>query len=260
MKAAPNYYRSQMNEPIPISISGEVDFGVLLERLSDDIVKASAFFRIDKKLNECFETYGDEKSQAEFFWEMVNTAVPEAWQSRLCRIYDQEKSALSLRTLLATIKANMQLFGDEAVRKRLSRVNPSFAQSIAPGSHLPDPKTLEGDLAAVSCGDRLVKKVVLWRGNFWAHVSPRLIIKKKRLDGSLPTYDDAFKLCERAFVVFNRYSSLFRAAVELKEYLGEKGSVESVFRLLRCGLAAGRRERAEAAERLLEATRTSNQS
>jgi hypothetical protein len=244
------------NEAIPIS--GEVDFAKLLERLSDDIVTAPELLRIDDQLSDYFEKYSDEVGQATFFWDRVTIAVRETGRSRLARIYDQEKTALSLRTLLATIEAHKHLFEHEAVKKRVNPVNPSFAQMIVPGSHFPDPKTLKDDKAEVSCDDPLVKKLVLWRNNFGAHISGKQTIKKTLLDGALPTQEEAFELCDRAVVIFNRYSSLFRADF-LSKTLGEKGSTESVFRLLRAGLAAGRKEANEAAERLLKSSRSGNQ-
>jgi len=372
VKGGLNYYRSYMSEPNPIPISGEVDFGKLLTQLADDIVTAPEFLRMDDQLGECFEKYRDEVSQAAFFWDRVAIAVRETGRSRLARIYDQQKNALSLRTLLATIKANPPLFDDKAVQKRVNPVNPEYAQTIlyptlsvgdlkdasslagklkAPavedrvsryirdrlrestrqdleqwqgpkevppalqhsviedlnaiiggpsiwdadrfarvkirqgtrnphgedpvrlnrllledayplelsrGSHLPDPDTLKRDLAEVSCGDPLVHKIMLWRHHFQAHISSGQIIKKSLRDEELPTQDDAFKLCKRALDVFNRYSSLFHA-VSLSKTIGEQGSIESVFRHLRSGLAAGRKEAKEVAERLLKAMESSNQ-
>jgi hypothetical protein len=246
-----------MKAPIPISISAEVDFGALLKRLSEDIVKAPAFLRIYRQLNERFEKYSDEVSQAEFFWSMVATAVREAGLSRLGRIYDQYQreaprdSALSLRTLLATIEANRPLFDDNAVKERVNPVNPTFAQSIVPGSHFPNPNTLTNDLALVSNDDPLVQKIVLWRNKYGAHISPDQTMKQNIPDAALPTADDALELCNRAFDVFNRYSSLFHAVVHSEVILGEEGSVESVFRHLRSGLATGRQARKEAAAREL---------
>jgi AbiU2 len=223
----------------PIRISGETDFGTLLKRLSDDIVFAPAFLRIDKQFGELFEKYRDEINQAEFFWAMVATAVRETGLSRLARVYDQEGKALSLRTLLLTIEANKHLFDDNAVKKR---VNPSFAQSIVAGSHFPDSKQLGHDLTLVSSDDPLVNKIVVWRNNFGAHVSPNQTIKKTLADATLPTQDEAFALCNRAFDVFNRYTSLFHAVSHSRVIIGEEGSVESVFNYLRFGLAARRRD------------------
>lgn len=237
----------------PIQISGEIDFEKLLKRLSDDIVTAPAFLRIGKRLGECFQEYRDEVSQAEFFWAMVSAAVLETGWSRLARIYDQERRALSLRTLLVTIEANKHLFDDNSVVKR---VNPSFAQSIVPGSHMPDSKILLADLARVSSGDPLVNKLVKWRHNFGAHISPSQTIHMSFPVGSLPTPDEALALCDRAFDVFNHYTFLFQGGTHLKMIIGEAGSLECVFKHLRTGLAAGRKAQMQATEQLLAAMKS----
>jgi hypothetical protein len=243
----------------PIQISGEIDFEKLLKQLSDDIITAPVFLRMDNQLSEHFEKYSDEVNQAAFFWSMVAIAVRETGRSRLARIYDKQKSALSLRKLLVTIEANKHLFDDSAVEKRVQPVDPSFAQNIVPGSHFPNSKTLEQDLALVSPGDPLVDKVLIWRNNFGAHISPSQTIQKTILDEELPTQDEAFNLCKRAFDIFNRYSSLFRNDSISEVNLGEKGSIDSVFRHLRSGLAAGRKARDEAAEQLLKAMKIESQ-
>src|ERR1035437_9425258 len=240
----------------PIQISGENDFEKLLKRLSDDIVKAPAFLRINKRLGECFENYDDEVCQAEFFWAMVSGALRETGLSRLSRVYDKQKNALGLPALLVTIKANRHLFADKAVTKRVSRMNASFADSIIPGSHFPDSQVLQNDLALVSYSDPLVRKLLDWRDKFGAHISSEQTIKRNIPDTGLPTQDEAFKLCERAFDVFNRYSSLFHTVFDLNTILGEQGSVDSVFRLLRRGLTAGREKSREDAERFLQEIET----
>lgn len=238
-----------MAKPIRIP-AGEIDFEKLLKRLSDDIAFAPAFLRIDKQLGEYFEKDRDEVNQAWFFWSMVSKAVPEAGLLRLARIYDQQKNALSLGTLIATIKANTHLFHDSAVAKR---VNPLFAKSIVPGGHVPDAKRLTEDLALVSANDPLVNKIVIWRNHFLAHVSSGQTIEKTLGDTELITKVDADDLCNRARDIFNRYTSLFHAVHHSKLIIGEEGSVESVFRHLRSGLAAGRRERDEATKQWFEA-------
>lgn len=245
--------------PKSIPISGENDFERLLKRLSDDIVKAPAFLRISKQLSEHFEKYQDEVCQAEFFWAMVADAVLETGFSRLARVYDKQKNALGLPTLLATIKVNRHLFGDKAVGKRVSRTNIQFAQSIVAGSHFPDELVLKSDLALVSYKDPLVKKLLDWRDEFGAHISPEQTVKGNIQDTALPTPYEAFDLCTRAFGVFNRYTSLFHAVHHLETILNEEGSVDSVFRILRNGLAAGRKQSREDVERLLKAVETMKQ-
>src|SRR5262245_16038281 len=102
----------------PIRISGDVDLEKLLSRLSDDIVKAPAFLRLYAVLGPKFGEYQMEVNRIPFFWSLTSEAFKDACLLRIARIYDQEKSALSLRTLLLTIRENPHLFQDEAVKKR----------------------------------------------------------------------------------------------------------------------------------------------
>jgi hypothetical protein len=241
----------------PINISNDIHFEKLLKRLSDDILSAPAFLRMDKQLSEFFEKYRDEVVQAEFFWGMVAPAVRETALLRLSRVYDQRPDTLSLRTLLATIEANKHLFEDDMVRKR---VNTAFANSITPGSHLPNAKTIQTDLALVSSSDPLVNKIVIWRGNFGAHVSAKLTIENTLGDEKVPTQEEAFSLADRALKVFNHYTSLFHAVSYSMKYLNEEGSLESVFKYMRAGLTARRRARDEAAECPLKEINRSQQS
>ena len=237
----------------PIRISGDIDFNKLLRRLSDDIVKAPAFLRMHKELREHFAKHEDEINQSPFFWAMVDESIWITGWSTLARIYDQEQNALSLRSLLLTIEANKYLFYDDAVIKRIAPSNPTFVENIVPGSHLPESTILLQDLSLVSDDDPLVHKVVLWRGNFGAHTSSKQTIKRTLSETDLPSQDEALALCERAFDVFNRYSSLFHAVHHSRMIINEKGSMESVFRYLRRGLAACREDQDRATEELLKA-------
>jgi hypothetical protein len=233
-----------------MDISNDVHFEKLLQRLSDDILSAPAFLRMDKQLPKFFDKYRDEVVQAEFFWGMVADAIRETALFRLSRVYDHEPNALSLRKLLLTIEANKHLFEDDAVRKR---VNTAYANSITPGSHLPSAETLQTDLALVSSSDPLVNKLVIWRGNFGAHISAKLTINNSLGDEKLLTREEAFALGDRALSIFNRYRSLFQAVSHSSKYLNEEGSLEAVFTYMRAGLTARRRARDEATEQLLAA-------
>ena len=233
-----------------IRISADTDFENLLKRLSNDIVTAPAFFRIHKQLGEFFQSHQREVNHAAFFWTMVAEAVRDTGLSRLARIYDQEASALSLSSLLKTIELNRHLFEDNAVK---NRVNPDFVKNIISGSHFPDKNVLSQDIELVSPKNTLVKKVILWRNNFGAHISTKETIQRKMLANDLPNRDEAFQLCTRAFDVFNRYTSLFHATTHSRMIIGEEGSIESVFKFLRAGKVAIEKEHEGEMERLIKA-------
>jgi hypothetical protein len=238
-----------------MNISNDVHFNTLLDRLSDDVLSAPAFLRMDKQIPPLCEEYSNEAAQAEYFWGMVAIAIRETALLRLSRVYDQEPKALSLPKLLITIETNKHLFEDNAVRKR---VNTAFANSIAPCSHLPKADVLKADLALVSADDPLVHKLVMWRNTSGAHVSAKLTIKNTLSDDEILTQDDAFALGERALCIFNHYRVLFHAVSHSSKYLNEEGSLEAVFKYMRAGLTARRKERDSATERLLTTLKTRN--
>jgi hypothetical protein len=241
----------------PIRISGEIDFEKLLDRLSHDIVEAPALLRLHKVLSEKFGEYHREVSQSAFFWRFCATSVREAGLLRLARIFDQEKSALSLRTLLLTLQANPHLFEDAAVRRRVS---PLYAEEMAPGSHSLKPDKIREDLALVFKNEPLVRKIILWRNTLGAHVSPTRMLKGSFSKTDELSWEEAFSLCSRAFDIFNRCTSLFHATETSTMIVGEEGSAASVFKYLRLGVAAYEKEIDEEYQRMDEKIRRARES
>jgi len=223
-----------MAKPNPIPLAGDVDLEKLLKRLSEDIVEAPAFLRLHTLLGVKFGKYQREVNQSAFFWTFSAKAILEAGLLRIARIYDQEQSALSLRRLLLTIQANPHFFEDESVKKR---VNPLYAEGMQPGSHALKPNEIVADLVLVSDGDPLVDKIIRWRNTLGAHISPKRMLKNPPARFNFLTPDDAFALCDRAFDVFNRYSSLFHATTHSRKIIGEDDT-EFLFKYLRMGLDA----------------------
>jgi len=133
---------------------------------------------------------------------MVANAIRETALLRLSRVYDQEPNALSLRKLLLTIEANKHLFEETPCGRGW---NTAYANSITPGSHLPSDETLQADLALVSFTDPQVNKLVIWRGNFVAHISAKLTTNNTLGDEKLLTQEEAFALGDRAL---NNFQSL----------------------------------------------------
>ena len=223
-----------MGKPNSIPVSNDAEFERLLKRLSEDIVEAPAFLRLDRLLYSKFKEYEREVNNSAFYWTFSVKAIREAGLVRIARIYDQEQSALSLRRLLLTIQANPHFFDDDTVKRR---VNPEYAATMTPSSHLPNPTQIANDLELVSDDDPLVHKIVRWRNTSGAHISAKTTLKRPVIADPL-TFEDADKLCSRAFDVFNRYTSLFHATTHSRMIIGEQGSVESVFKFLRLGFEA----------------------
>ena len=223
----------------PIRIAGDVELEKLLTRLSQDVVRAPAFLRLYEDLDTKFREHEEEVNVSPFFWVLTRDAIKEAGLLRLGRIYDQQKSALSLRTLLLTIRDNPKLFKDEAVKKR---VNPDYAKKMRPGSHSPDLEDIKAHLKLVSHDEPLVKKIVEWRNTLGAHISPQRLLKQSGGEVYPLTLEDAFSLCSRAYEIFNHYTSLFHSVSYARMIIGEDGSTDIVFKYLRMGRAEHTRE------------------
>jgi hypothetical protein len=82
------------------------DFKTGLDTLCLDLSDASDHYKLFRNLLRAKEgEYTKAVSQSQTFWSLVYGASLDATVLRLCRVYDQERSALTLRTVLETIKA-----------------------------------------------------------------------------------------------------------------------------------------------------------
>ena len=117
--------------PSPLTISEDAELKRLLEHIAHDIINAGAYLRLHSTLAERFESHKHEVNQTPAFWTFTANAVRDAGLLCLARIFDRRHGALSLYTLLLTIRDHPEFFADEAVRKR---VNPIYAESMRSGS------------------------------------------------------------------------------------------------------------------------------
>lgn len=151
---------------------------------------------------------------------------------RLARIYDQDPKSLSLLTLLHAIAQHTRFFEDDAV---LRRVSAAYAEEFRTGSHKIDSIRLTADIDLVSSDDPLVKKLVVWRNNFGAHLSTKPVLKAG-IPGRIPLSEaDVFSLVDRAFEIYNRYLTAFEATSYSRKIIGEDDH-QFLFKLLRLRL------------------------
>jgi hypothetical protein len=151
---------------------------------------------------------------------------------RLARVYDQDHHSLSLLTLLHAIAQHTHFFEDDAVLRRVSQ---AYAAEFKAGSHQIDLERLNADIELVWASDPLVKKVIVWRSNFGAHLSTKPILRDGIRGHNPLTEDDVFALVDRAFDVFNRYLVAFEGASFSKKIIGEDDH-QFLLKLLRLGL------------------------
>lgn len=128
----------------------------------------------------------------------------------LCRAFDQNQSALHLKSWLLTIKDNLALFDEPKFCERLK--DNQFVDTLAKDPRRPDVATLDRDIESCSIEDPLVRNLNTYRGSLIAHKSARNVVNQKNIGDQHPLkYDDIETLLKRSDEILNRYSGLFSA-------------------------------------------------
>jgi hypothetical protein len=221
-----------MAKPIPIRNSQEL--AGLLKALVDDIRTCHDYYRLYRKLHEALKEFDTEFHQSPAFWSLTFQSLGDAAILRLCRVYDQHKSANHLHGLLLTIQANPELFDEAHFRERLQD-NPAVDYLAKHGTS-PKPDDLEKDLKLTSDDDPDVLLLYKWRGAVVAHRNAKMAKGTNTWADENPlSWAVIEKLIDRAFEIFNKYSVLFSAASYSTMLIGED-DYKDLLQLLRLGL------------------------
>ena len=112
------------------------------------ILEAKQFYTVGLYRN-CTRTlltanpeYKEVFNESNTFWSLKVRALYDATLSCLCRAYDQHSKPLSLKNLIATIEANLEIFDTANFKERL-RGNP-FVESLTQTVRRPN------DLSAIN--------------------------------------------------------------------------------------------------------------
>jgi hypothetical protein len=197
-----------------IDVKDSAEFKRLLQALVDELIDAHDHFRLHQDLDAAIPDYQAEFNQSAAFWTFTLSAHRDATLLRLCKVYDlyEGKPSLNLRNFLETIEANLHFFEEPNFRERL-KDNP-FVDSLAADPRKPDPAQLQKDLESVSNADTLVKKLTIWRNNYFAHRSRSSALDPKSFTKqNLILFSDIEALIDNGLRIVNHYSSLFSAAV-----------------------------------------------
>jgi hypothetical protein len=154
-----------------------------------------------------------ELNQSPAFLSLTMSAHREVALLRLGRLFDQQKGALSLPSLVDTIAANQHFFDVDRFKERL-KDNP-FVQSLAEGARRPDSETLASDGRSVSPSDPLVERLTTMRNRVMAHRDPRVVLGTVADPAGDVEAAAIDHLLSRAATVVNRYSMMFRAGSHL---------------------------------------------
>lgn len=181
-----------------------------IRALAKDVVDAVIHWKLSRGILEAAETWPLVTQQSNTFWSLTITAHVNVSILAMCRVFDQEKTALHLLGLLQLIERNLPLFDEAKFRERL-RDNP-FVASLAQSVRHPDETQLTRDIELCSLQNPLVKRLVTHRNTTLAHLS-----RKRRLNSTPPRSDEEITnadfetLLSCAVEIVNRYSSLFGA-------------------------------------------------
>lgn len=193
-----------------IEVKDSAEFGRLLVALSRDIVDAHIHYRLYRDLCEALRQHYLVVVQSNTFWSSTLEAHLNACIHVLCRVYDQNPTALHLRSWLATIKENLHLFDEDQFRERLK--DNLFVDSLAQSPRKPDSVLLDQDIRSCSVEDPLVKTLTINRGSRIMHKSARNVVAERDIGDEHPlTFWDVEGLLERAITILNRYSGFFTA-------------------------------------------------
>jgi hypothetical protein len=166
--------------------------------------------------------YSREFNLSRTFWSLTLRAHLDAVILRLCKAYDQYrrgKPSLNLCNLLDTIEANLHLFDEPNFRERL-KDNP-FVDSLAATPRRPHAAELQQDRESVSNSNPLVKKLTIWRNNFYGHRSSYHALDSDSLERQWPlSVTDIEQLLANGVTVVNRYSILFLAEAHSTNMVG----------------------------------------
>jgi len=193
-----------------IQVRDSAEFGALLEALADELVTARIHFKLYQDLRASYSEYANELNQSNTFWSLTVAAHLDATILRLCKAYDQYPTSLNLRNLLCTICENLHFFDEPNFRDRL-KGNP-FVDSLAANTPKPDAAQLQKDIESVSSSDSLVKKLTIWRNNYYSHLNSRHALNPDTLARRSPlSVSDIDELLTAGVEILNRYSHMFNA-------------------------------------------------
>jgi hypothetical protein len=197
-----------------IDVTDSAQFERLLEALVDELIDAHDHFRLHQDLNAAIQDYEAEFNQSAAFWTFTLSAHMDAAPLRLCKAYDlyEGKPSLNLRNFLETIEGNAHFFDEPNFRQRLK--NNPFVESLAADPRKPDSVQLQKNLKSVSNADSLVKKLTIWRNNYFAHRSGSSALDPKGFakQNSI-LFSEIKALIDNGLRIVNFYSSLFSASV-----------------------------------------------
>ena len=204
----------------------EEQFSALFMALARDVVDAHIFWDQAKALRTQMEQWPEVHTEGSAFWLYALEAHQRTALSCLCRVFDQEPSALHLRSLLLLTSNHRHYFGKGAAAQR--QADDPFAQWLPDDAVAPEPAQVAADIALCERTDPDVAALALFRDNFIAHRSTKLSMSEEPPTMALE-HERIERLLDRARTLLNRYSYMRDASFFSMTPLGHD-AVESIFK------------------------------
>lgn len=190
----------------------------LFDSLFQDATTATHYLELICDINKAFNSYPNEFSVSNTFWYLSISALKEAMSVRLARLYIGQ-DGLTLHRLLKDIKNHVHLFESKAFKERLK--DNSFVDSLSEIERRPSLDEIVSDISSVCETDDLVKKLMIWRHNVYMHTSYSVAKGNKNILKDNPISEEQIRhLIDKALLVLNKYSSLFRASTYSRGIIG----------------------------------------
>jgi hypothetical protein len=218
-----------------ITIKSADELNKLLDALAKDIVNANIYYKLYIGLTNSIPDYSDEANLSNTFWSLALDAIREAFLLRLCRIFEQNSRSLNLVNLLDTIKTNLHYFQEPHFRERLK--DNAFVESLAEDVVIPSVEELQADITFASDKNPIVKRLMLWRMNVYAHTGAKTALGKftDTLEENSISKEEIEQLLDQCFSISNKYMSLYKASTWSRQIIGHDDYL-SLFQFLRIGL------------------------
>jgi hypothetical protein len=193
-----------------IRVKSEEEFKRLCKRIDEEASAGADHLHLLNGLDEARKEYYLEMNESNTFWYLTFIAHQDTVLSHLCRLYDQYGGALSLGRFLLTVKANQNLFTEQAFKERL-KGNP-HVDTLAEGRGI-DNAALDTEIASVTVSDGLVSKLMQVRNTRISHTGADEV-RKDTPQVWLPV-TDIEALLTRARTITARYSLAYGASMQI---------------------------------------------
>lgn len=106
--------------------------------------------------------------------------------------------------------------------------------SLAEGVTPPSAEEVDKDIADISLSNPTVKKLIIWRGNVYAHKGAKLSLQGNSVLEAI-SKEEIEELLDKCFSIFNKYLRLYKAVTWSRQIIGHD-DYKSLFKFLKIGL------------------------